>query len=71
MKFFKPILILLVFIFASQFSFAWGGRGHDAICQSAVYLIKDENLKKEIENVNFKIDKYKAFENKSEGRKWG
>jgi hypothetical protein len=50
MKLFKPTHILLVFIFTSQFSFAWGGRGHDAICQSAVFLIKDENLKEYLQN---------------------
>lgn len=28
-----------------QKSFAWGGRGHDSICQAAVYLVQNKELK--------------------------
>ena len=29
----------------SSTSFAWGGRGHDSICQASVHLVKSEELK--------------------------
>lgn len=45
----KLVLILLSFGFL-QTALAWGGRGHDAICQSAVFLVKDDNLKDYLQN---------------------
>jgi hypothetical protein len=31
-------------------AFAWGGRGHAAICESAVYLVQNNNLKEYLQN---------------------
>lgn len=45
----KLVLILISFGFL-QTALAWGGRGHDAICQSAVFLVKDNNLKEYLQN---------------------
>lgn len=39
-------LLLGLFVFCTQEkTFAWGGRGHDSICQAAVFLVKNPNLK--------------------------
>lgn len=32
-------------LFASSFAFAWGGRGHAAICDAAVHLVKEKELR--------------------------
>lgn len=39
----KNVLILMIFALP-QTVFAWGGRGHDAICQAAVHLVKNKGL---------------------------
>ncbi len=45
------LLLATVFIsLNSEFVNAWGGRGHAAICESAVYLLKDQNLKEYLQN---------------------
>lgn len=36
-------------IFSLQ-TFAWGGRGHAAICESAVFLVKNQQLKEYLQN---------------------
>lgn len=52
----KKILIFSALCFSSMniiFSdtaSAWGGRGHAAICESAVYLVQNENLKEYLQN---------------------
>lgn len=38
-------LLISASLFVSQFTFAWGGRGHDTICETATYLVKNQNLK--------------------------
>lgn len=41
----KNFLILAILILTlPQFVFAWGGRGHDSICQAAVHLVKNKEL---------------------------
>lgn len=42
--------VLLSFSFIAQDAFAWGGRGHDTICQSAVFLVKNKTLKDFLRN---------------------
>lgn len=42
-----------VFIFlslTSQIAFAWGGRGHQALCEAAVFLLKEDGLKSYLQN---------------------
>ncbi len=41
----KVILISLLVIALPTFAQAWGGRGHDAICETAAFLVKDKTLK--------------------------
>jgi hypothetical protein len=45
-------LLLIAFCITTlpQKSFAWGSRGHAAICQAAVFLVKDQNLKEYLQN---------------------
>ncbi len=43
-------LTLIMTPFVAQQTFAWGGRGHDSICQAAVYLVKNPNLKNYLSN---------------------
>lgn len=51
MTVFKTFLILsLGFILAPSLASAWGGRGHDAICEAAVFLVKNQNLKEYLQN---------------------
>ena len=38
-------LIIFVFLLLTQSVWAWGGRGHHAICHSAVFLLKEKGLK--------------------------
>lgn len=42
----KSLLSLLLFSFLPQTLWAWGGRGHHVICHAAVFLVKEEGLKK-------------------------
>jgi hypothetical protein len=46
--FFASVLFSITFI--TQDTFAWGGRGHDTICQSAVFLVKNKTLKDFLRN---------------------
>lgn len=48
--FFASILFLFLFLFISSKAYSWGGRGHDTICQTAVYLVKNKNLKDFLRN---------------------
>ncbi len=54
MQHFKTFLALATtFMMTLGFSStaqAWGGRGHDAICQAAVFLVKNQNLKDHLLN---------------------
>ena len=43
-KFVLPLLLV------SSSAFAWGGRGHDAICRAAAFLVKEEGLKDYLRN---------------------
>ncbi len=38
-------IVLLSLLVISNFAFAWGGRGHDTICESATQLIENKDLK--------------------------
>lgn len=42
--------ISLIILFTGSTTWAWGGRGHDAICQSAVFLVKSSALKEYLLN---------------------
>lgn len=46
----KVISMLALSILTSALAFAWGGRGHHAICHSAVFLVKDEVLSEYLRN---------------------
>ncbi|WP_413289057.1 hypothetical protein [Bdellovibrio sp. HCB337] len=46
----KTILALLVVSGLSSQALAWGGRGHAAICETAVYLVKSPGLKDYLKN---------------------
>lgn len=49
----KKMLNVLVFLSAGavgQQAFAWGGRGHAAICEAAVYLVENQQLKEYLQN---------------------
>lgn len=41
----KNIFSVVVVLTLQSTVFAWGGRGHDTICQSAVHLVENEELK--------------------------
>lgn len=44
----KTLNFIMTFIFLTGISsaaWAWGGRGHDSICQAAVHLVQNKNLK--------------------------
>ncbi len=45
MKCFSLLIAALVSLNLQNDALAWGGRGHDAICQAAVFLIKNPELK--------------------------
>lgn len=44
------LFIALVITVSSHVVFAWGGRGHAAVCESAVYLVQNKNLKEFLGN---------------------
>lgn len=47
----RNILFVAGLIFLnSQASYAWGGRGHDAICESAVFLVQNQNFRGYLQN---------------------
>ncbi len=48
-----PIISVLAGLVSGQTASAWGGHGHDSICQAAVHLVKNEELKSFL--------KYRAF----------
>lgn len=37
--------LVAVFVLMPSFVFAWGGKGHHAICEAAVHLVKNDQLK--------------------------
>ncbi len=41
---------LIIILFVPQKGLAWGGRGHDSICQAAIHLVKNQNLKDYLSN---------------------
>ncbi len=41
----KLVFTCLLLLFSSLKSFSWGGRGHDSICEAAVHLVKNSELK--------------------------
>ena len=43
-------LTLIITSFIAQQAQAWGGKGHDSICQAAVHLVKNQNLKDYLSN---------------------
>ena len=45
MAYLKFLFIGLVIFGLNNKTFAWGGRGHDSICQAAVFLVKNPALK--------------------------
>lgn len=49
MSSFKLVSIFLIFLASTQV-LAWGGRGHAAICEAAVFLVKEEGLKEYLQN---------------------
>ncbi len=44
------LIATIPFILAPSLSLAWGGRGHDAICEAAVFLVKNQTLKEYLQN---------------------
>lgn len=50
MKKFIPCLFILSLGLSSQIAFAWGGRGHDSICEAAVFLVKTQSLREYLQN---------------------
>jgi len=46
----KNIFILLMAFGLGTQAHAWGGRGHAAICETAVFLVKDKSLKDYLQN---------------------
>ncbi len=50
MKYFFASVLFSISLFTTQKILAWGGRGHDTICQSAVFLVKDKTLKDFLRN---------------------
>ncbi len=50
----NKVLVSVVFvmslILAPKIVLAWGGRGHAAICEAAVFLVKNQNLKEYLQN---------------------
>lgn len=49
MKYFFASVLFSITLIAQE-TFAWGGRGHDTICQSAVFLVKNQTLKDFLRN---------------------
>lgn len=46
----KLVLSLLTLLGLASQASAWGGRGHAAICETAVFLVKEPNLKEYLKN---------------------
>jgi hypothetical protein len=44
------ILTVFALFFAATQAFSWGGRGHAAICEAAVFLVKNPQLKEYLQN---------------------
>lgn len=42
--------LTLLLLLASSTAFGWGGRGHDTICRTAVFLLKEKGLKDYLRN---------------------
>lgn len=45
MNYTKYFLLALTFLVATPSAWAWGGRGHSAICETATQLVKNKDLK--------------------------
>lgn len=45
----KQLLVGLLLLTSTQ-AFAWGGRGHDTICRTASFLVKEQGLKEYLQN---------------------
>lgn len=43
-------LLISALLFFPKYTFAWGGRGHAAICEAAVFLVKNPQLKEYLQN---------------------
>lgn len=43
-------IVLFLILLNSSVAFSWGGRGHDAICRAASFLVKEKNLKQYLQN---------------------
>ena len=50
MKSLLKLFPVLIMYFSTQNVWAWGGRGHDAICEAAVFLVKSPQLKEYLQN---------------------
>lgn len=46
----KNVFIFLGLLFLSGQALAWGGRGHNTICEVAVFLVKEPSLKEYLQN---------------------
>ncbi len=46
----KYLFLIGLIVLNSSFVWAWGGRGHAAICEAAVFLVKNQNLKEFLQN---------------------
>lgn len=46
----KHILTIFLAAFTTQTAWAWGGRGHDTICATAVFLVKEKGLREYLVN---------------------
>ena len=46
----KNVFILFGLLFLSGQALAWGGRGHNTICEVAVFLVKEPSLKEYLQN---------------------
>lgn len=43
-------IVVSILLLSSATAFGWGGRGHDTICRTASYLVKEEGLKEYLRN---------------------
>lgn len=50
MKIYLNVLFLVTTSLFSQTVVAWGGRGHDSICEAAVFLVQNQQLKEFLQN---------------------
>ncbi len=50
MKKILKMIIILSLSATAETAFGWGGRGHDSICEAAVFLVKNQQLKEYLQN---------------------